>query len=38
MQNIDDTHQARYGAYYTQKKPLTAAALANRPLKITPGI
>lgn len=31
VQDIDDTRQTRYGVYYTQKKPLTAAALAERP-------
>jgi len=31
VQDVDDTRQARYGLYYTQKKPLTAAALADRP-------
>lgn len=31
VQDIDDTRQTRYGVYYTHKKPLTAAALADRP-------
>lgn len=31
VQDVDDTRQTRYGVYYTQKKPLTAAALADRP-------
>ena len=31
VQDIDDTRHTRYGVYYTQKKPLTAAALADRP-------
>lgn len=31
VQDVDDTRQTRYGVYYTQKKPLTAAALAERP-------
>ena len=30
VQDVDDTRQTRYGVYYTQKKPLTAAALADR--------
>jgi len=30
VQDIDDTRTARYGVYYTQKKPLTAAALTDR--------
>ncbi|MEJ5198787.1 MAG: DUF3800 domain-containing protein [Anaerolineae bacterium] len=38
VQDIDDTRHARYGVYYTQKKPLTAAALADRLFKTTPGI
>ncbi len=38
VQDIDDTRQARYGVYYAQKRPLTAAALADRPLNTTPGI
>jgi hypothetical protein len=38
VQDVDDTRQAKYGTYYTQKKPLTAAALADRPLNTTPGI
>lgn len=28
--DIDDTHQARYGTYYTKRKPLTRAALEVR--------
>ena len=38
VQDIDDTRQTRYGVYYTQKKPLTTAALVDRPLNTTPGI
>lgn len=30
IQDIDDTREARYGEYYTRKKPLTAAALDGR--------
>lgn len=30
VHDIDDTRQASYGAYYTQKKPLTAASIENR--------
>lgn len=30
VQDIDDTRKAGYGAYYTQRKPLNAAALAWR--------
>lgn len=30
VQDIDDTREARYGAYYTRKKPLTTAALEGR--------
>ena len=30
VQDIDDTREARYGAYYTRKKPLTIAALEGR--------
>jgi hypothetical protein len=30
VQDVDDTRQTRYGVYYTQKRPLTAAALADR--------
>lgn len=30
VQDIDDQRSARYGVYYTQKKPLTKAALAGR--------
>lgn len=30
VQDIDDRRSAQYGAYYTQKKPLTKAALAGR--------
>ena len=29
VQDIDDTRSARYGVYYTQKKPLTLAALES---------
>jgi len=38
VQDVDDTRQARYGVYYTQKKPLTIAAVADRSLNTTPGI
>jgi hypothetical protein len=38
VQDIDDTRQTRYGVYYAQKKPLSAAALVDRPLNTTPGI
>lgn len=38
VQDIDDTRKAGYGVYYTQKKPLNAAALADRSRKETPGI
>jgi hypothetical protein len=38
VQDIDDTRQTRYGVYYTQKKPLTTAAVVDRPLNTTPGI
>lgn len=38
VQDIDDKRIAGYGAYYTQKKPLTAAALAWRKQNKTPGI
>lgn len=31
VQDIDDTRHTPYGVYYTQKKPLTTAALADRP-------
>jgi len=34
VHDIDDTREARYGVYYTQRKPLTAAAL----MKTLPGI
>jgi len=30
VHDIDDTRHARYGVYYTQKKPLTAAVLKGR--------
>ena len=33
VQDIDDKRKADYGAYYTRKKPLTAAALAWRQAK-----
>ena len=33
IQDIDDKRKAGYGMYYTQKKPLTAAALAWRQAK-----
>ena len=29
VHDLDDTRRARYGVYYTQKKPLTLAALEN---------
>lgn len=29
VHDLDDTRQARYGVYYTQKKPLTVAALPD---------
>jgi hypothetical protein len=38
VQDIDDKRKAGYGAYYTQKKPLNAAALAWRQEKEKPGI
>ena len=31
VQDVDDTREAGYGRYYTQKKPLTAAALGDLP-------
>jgi hypothetical protein len=31
IHDVDDTRQTKYGIYYTQKKPLTAAALQKRP-------
>jgi hypothetical protein len=31
VQDIDDTRVAAYGVYYTQKKPLSRAALDGRP-------
>jgi hypothetical protein len=31
VHDLDDTRQARYGVYYTKKKPLTLAALDNLP-------
>jgi hypothetical protein len=31
VRDLDDTRNRRYGEYYTQKKPLTLAALENRP-------
>jgi len=30
VHDIDDTRQAGYGEYYTQKKPLTKAAIQGR--------
>lgn len=30
IHDVDDTRKARYGAYYTQKRPLTAAVLRHR--------
>lgn len=38
VQDIDDKRKAGYGAHYTQKKPLNAAALAWRYEKNLPGI
>ena len=38
VQDVDDRRQAGYGMYYTQKKPLNAAALEWRQQKKTPGI
>lgn len=38
IQDIDDKRVAGYGVYYTQKKPLTAAALEWRKQNKTPGI
>lgn len=38
VQDIDDKRAAGYGVYYTQKKPLTAAALEWRKQNKTPGI
>ena len=35
VHDVDDTRRARYGEYYSQKKPLTLAALQERK---TPGI
>lgn len=37
VQDIDDTRKAGYGVYYSQKRPLTAAALSWRQ-KEKPGI
>ncbi len=31
VHDVDDTRQAEYGVYYTQKKPLTLAALGRAP-------
>ena len=31
VHDVDDTHTAQYGVYYTQKKPLTLAALEGLP-------
>lgn len=31
VQDVDDTRVAKYGVYYTKKKPLTAAALEELP-------
>ncbi|MBM4466874.1 MAG: DUF3800 domain-containing protein [Chloroflexi bacterium] len=31
VNDLDDTREARYGVYYSQKKPLTLAALENVP-------
>lgn len=30
IHDIDDTHQARYGVYYTEKSPITADAIKRR--------
>ena len=38
VKDIDDKRVAGYGVYYTQKKPLNAAALAWREQNKTPGI
>jgi hypothetical protein len=38
VQDLDDNRRAGYGVYYSQKKPLTAAALAWRSEKKKPGI
>lgn len=38
VHDIDDKRMAGYGVYYTQKKPLDAAALAWRKQNKTPGI
>ncbi len=38
VQDVDDRRRADYGMYYTQKKPLNAAALEWRQEKNTPGI
>jgi len=38
VQDIDDKRKAGYGAYYTQKKPLDAAALQWRKQNKKPGI
>lgn len=38
VQDIDDKREANYGVYYTQKKPLTAAALDWRRQNKKPGI
>jgi hypothetical protein len=38
VQDIDDTRKAGYGVYYTQKKPLNAAALEWRKQNKKPGI
>lgn len=38
IQDIDDKRTADYGVYYTQKKPLTAAALEWRKQNKKPGI
>ena len=37
-QDVDDRRRAGYGMYYTQKKPLNAAALEWRQEKKEPGI
>ena len=38
VQDVDDRRKAGYGMYYTQKKPLNAAALEWRQEKKTPEI
>jgi hypothetical protein len=38
VHDIDDSREAGYGVYYTQKKPLNAAALEWRQKIKKPGI